>query len=299
MTMIPKSILAATDFSKTADRAADLARDLAQTFGAHLHILHAAILLEDHHLESHRKSQLDELLRSGDAARRKELEATYESAHGIDITPHLIRGMAPAEVIVETAGSLDCGLIVMGTHGRKGLSHLILGSVAGRVVRTSSRPVLTVRADAEVDADGLRSILVPHDFSEASNAALQQAAAWARVLGASITLLHVVEPVVYPEFYAVDVMSDATVERMIDRSREALDKSAAKLDGLEVETLVRRGHAAETIVDTAVPNRFDLVVMATRGLSGLEHVVLGSVAESVLRRCALPLLSIPIRSSDA
>ncbi len=294
----PQRILAATDFSETADRAADLARDLAHTFGAHLHLVHAAILLEDHHLESHRKSQLDELMRSGDEARRRELEESYESEHGIDITPHLIRGIAPGEVIVETAGSLDCDLIVMGTHGRKGLSYLILGSVAGRVVRTSRRPVLTVRADASIDPKGLRSILVPHDFSEASAAALRHAAAWARALDATITLLHVVEPVVYPEFYAVDVMSDRTMERMADRSLAALDTAAAELDGLEVKTLVDRGRAAERIVDNADPERFDLVVMATRGLSGLEHVVLGSVAESVLRRCTVPMLSIPHRPLD-
>lgn len=299
MNVIPKRVLVATDFSETADRAADLARDLAHTFGAHLHILHAVILLEDRHLESHRKSQLDELLSSGDAARRKELEASYESEHGVDITPHLVRGIAPGEVIVETAGSLDCDLIVMGTHGRRGLSHLILGSVAGRVVRTSRRPVLTVRADADIDARGLRSILVPHDFSESSSAALAHAAAWARALEAKVTLLHVVEPVVYPEFYAVDAISHANLERTAERAKTALDEVAGEMEGVEVETLVDRGRAAERIVDNADPDRFDLVVMATRGLSGLEHVVLGSVAESVLRRCAVPMLSIPHRPDEA
>lgn len=295
MSLIPRSILTATDFSETATKAVSLASDLSRRFGAHLHVLHAVILLEDHHLETHRRNQLDELLSSTDAARRKELEESYEAEHGIDITPHVVRGIAPAEVIVETAASLGSDLIVMGTHGRRGLSHLLLGSVAGRVVRTSPAPVLTIRGDASISSRGIRQILVPHDFSDASTTAVEQAAAWGEALGASITLLHVVEPVVYPEFYAVDVMSDQTMDRLIERSGKALEIAAASLPHASVTTLVDKGRAAERIVEIADPEQFDLVIMATRGLSGLEHVLLGSVAESVLRRSRVPLLSVPGR----
>jgi nucleotide-binding universal stress UspA family protein len=292
MHLIPKRILAATDFSETADSAVALAVDLARAFHAHLHLLHAAIILEDQHLESHRRTQLDELLTASDAARRRELEENYESQHGIDVTPHVVRGMAPSEVIVESANSFECDLIVMGTHGRRGLSHLILGSVAERVVRTSKKPVLTVRADAAVDTSGIRNILVPYDFSEASSGALQHARAWADAFDAELTLMHVVEPVVYPEFYAVDVVSDHTMERLIERSREALDKVAEDVADSRVTTRVDSGRAATKIVEAADPENFDFVIMATRGLTGLEHVLLGSVAETVLRQCRIPMLSV-------
>jgi nucleotide-binding universal stress UspA family protein len=294
MSHLPRKILTATDFSEAADQAGALARDLARRFEAHLHIVHVIVLLDNPHLDRDRRDELQELLASGDDARRRVLEEKYEEQHGVDITPHLIRGVVPDEVIVETAGTLGCDLIVMGTHGRRGISHLLLGSVAERVVRTTASPVLTVRAEAVINPQGIRRILVPHDFSEASSAAVLHAVTWAKALDAEITLLHVVEPVVYPEFYSVDVLSDDLMVRLVERSREALGKAAADLPAdLEVNLKVEVGRASDTINDNADPEFFDLVIMATRGLSGLEHVLLGSVAESVLRRCRVPMLAIP------
>ena len=113
-------------------------------------------------------------------------------------------------------------------------------------------------------------------------------------LDAEITLLHVVEPVVYPEFYSVDVLSDDLMERLVERSERALRTAADGLLGENtVRVVVEVGRAANTIVQTADPEQYDLVIMATRGLSGLEQVLLGSVAESVLRRCKVPMLAIP------
>jgi len=289
----PRNILAATDFSETAERAAALAGTLARRFSADLHLLHVVVLIEDSTLDAGGRDQLERLLVTGEEARRELLEKS-PGAHDPSVTPHLVRGIDPDEVIVETASNLGCELIVMGTHGRRGLSHFLLGSVAERVVRTSPAPVLSLRADAVVEPDGIAQILVPYDFSDASTEAVRQAAAWANALDAEITLLHVVEPVVYPEFYSVDVLPDDLMMRLTTRSEEALDKAAAELlEGRSCTTLVEVGRAADTIVNLADPERFDLVVMATRGLSGLEHVLLGSVAESVLRRSKVPMLTVP------
>jgi len=293
MNATPKNILAATDFSETAERAVTLAGGLARHFSAGLHLLHVAVLVEDSTLGEDGRNQLEQLLATGEDARRELLEKRTGD-NDVSVTPLVVRGISPDEVIVETASNLGCDLIVMGTHGRRGLSHLFLGSVAERVVRTSSTPVLTLRADAVVEPDGITQILVPYDFSDASAESVRQAAAWANTLDAEITLLHVVEPVVYPEFYSVDVLPDNLMMRLTTRSEEALDKVAAELlDGRACTTLVEVGRAAETIVNLADPERFDLVVMATRGLSGLEHVLLGSVAEAVLRRCRVPMLTVP------
>jgi len=294
MAVVPKTILAATDFSPTADNAARLARDLSRRFDAHLHMLHVVVILDDAHLEGEHRHQLEELMAGSDEARRTVMENDAEARTGVEITSHLVRSLAPGEAIVESAENLGCDLIVTGTHGRRGLSHLLLGSVAERVVRTSSVPVLTVRSDAAINPEGITRILVPHDFSEASATAIRYAADWARALGAEITLLHVVEPVVYPEFYSVDVLTDDLMERLKTRSKEALHKVAAGLaETVPTHTAVAVGRAADTITAYVDPAKFDIVVMATRGLSGLEHVLLGSVAESVLRRCRVPMLTIP------
>jgi len=294
MNVVPKTILAATDFSTTADRAAGFARDLSRRFDAHLRMLHVAVILDDVHLEQEHRRQLEELMAGTGEVRRAVMEDDAEARTGVEITSHLVRGLAPGETIVESAESLGCDLIVMGTHGRRGISHLLLGSVAERVVRTSSVPVLTVRSDAAINPEGITRILVPHDFSEASATAIRYAADWALALGAEITLLHVVEPVVYPEFYAVDVLPDDLMSRLKTRSEEALHKAAAGLaESVPTHTAVAVGRAADTITSYVDSENFDLVVMATRGLSGLEHILLGSVAESVLRRCHAPMLTIP------
>ena len=256
--------------------------------------MHVNVILEDPHLEERHRQQLEEVVATGDEARRRELENGPNGQPGLEVIPHMVRGLAPAEAIVETASNLESDLIVMGTHGRRGISHLLLGSVAERVVRTSAVPVLTVRADADIVLEGTPRILVPHDFSDASVNALGRAAAWATALDAEMTLLHVVEPVVYPEFYSVDVLSDDLMERLVTRSEKALRSVAEELPGnVKSSVMVEVGRAADTIVDQADPEHFDLVVMATRGLSGLEQILLGSVAESVLRRCQVPMLAVP------
>ena len=145
MTDMPQTILTATDFSKPAERACNLARDLSRRFQAQLHLLHVVVIFEDPHLEEDHLHRLEELVASGNDARLRDLENGSEVQPGLDVTPHMVRGLAPAEVIVETASNLGCELIVMGTHGRRGLPHLLLGSVAERVVRLSHCPVLVLR----------------------------------------------------------------------------------------------------------------------------------------------------------
>jgi nucleotide-binding universal stress UspA family protein len=294
MPSIPTTILAATDFSETAETAASLARDLASRFEARLHMLHVVVLLDDPHIEEAHRLQLEALVATADDSRRRELERDFGDRSDIEIVPHLVRGIAPAETIVDVAGDTGADLIVMGTTGRRGLSHLLLGSVAGQVVRSAASPVLTVRSDATIDPDGISRILVPHDFSDASIEAVRTAAAWARALGAEITLLHVVEPVVYPEFYSVDMASDNLMQQLVSRSHKALRSVSEELAGnIAVKTMVEVGRGADTIVRVADPDAYDLVVMATRGLSAIEHVLLGSVADAVLRRCRVPMLTIP------
>ena len=126
-----------------------------------------------------------------------------------------------------------------------------------------------------------------------SAAAVRVAGDWATVFDAEITLLHVVEPVVYPEFYAINVALGRrhdTAPRPRHRGpRRRRDGDPRRPTG---QHPVLIGRATDTIIAEARPENFDLVVMGTRGLTGLEQLVLGSVAEGVLRRCPVPLLTV-------
>lgn len=293
MAAIPQKILVATDFSSTADSAEKLAFQLARLLDAELHLVHVRVILEDPLMAEEKQLEMEHLMSSADVATREAFEQGRSGEPGITVKTHLVRSVSAAEAIVATASDLEIDLIVMGTHGRRGIKHLLLGSVAENVVRSVRIPVLTVRPGIDLPAHGPQRILVAHDFSERSAEAVRTARAWAEVFDAEITVLHVVEPVVYPEFYAINVPSDDVMTRLRDRATEALDDAADEIIGnLPVNTVVLIGRAADTIISEAQPGNYDLVVMGTRGLSGLEHLVLGSVAEAVLRRCPVPLLTV-------
>ncbi len=289
----PRRILVPTDFSPTAGVALDLARQLAVAFGAEVHLLHVRILLDDPNQEEELQAELERLMNRSDQRTRELLGRTRDTVTEVVVHPHLVRGIAPAESVVEAVGDLGCDLVVMGTHGRRGLKHLLMGSVAEEVTRTSPVPVLTVRSDSTAEPASPKRILVPLDFSETSMAAVTTAAVWARALHASVTLLHVVEPVVYPEFYAVDLMPEDVMDRIRERSAQALDRIAAEnLADIETSVRVAVGRAPEVILEEAGRGGHDLVILASRGLSPLEHLLLGSVADGVIRRSTAPVLTV-------
>lgn len=292
MVMTPRRILVATDFSETADRAQRAALALARAFEAELHVLHVRVLLDDPHLEAEHLAEIERLRASGDDQQRDALNS-YAGDAAVEVEVHLARGLDVAEVIRESASDLGCHLIAMGTHGRRGVGHMLLGSVAEKVIRTAPVPVMTVHRNSRLPEHGIRRILVAHDFSEQSSFAVQLAGAWARALGAEVTLIHVVEPVVYPEFYSIDLLPNEMMTRLRERSGEALEAAASELlsdVGHRIE--VATGKAAPSILSAADRDDVDLVVMGTRGLSAVENLLLGSVAESVMRKSPVPLLAV-------
>lgn len=152
------TILVPTDFSYASDAALGYARMLAARFGAALHLLH---VVDEPGSWSEVYAALPEIqLRlSADAAKRLEAMAACLPPP-VQATSAVVCG-APVPSIVKVAESKGADLIVMGTHGRRGMGHLLLGSVAERVVRLAPCPVLTVRehraaqhVEVRADADG-------------------------------------------------------------------------------------------------------------------------------------------------
>lgn len=296
MTATPCSIMVPTDFSPTAEHAISCARLLAEAFDAEIHLVHVRVLLEGQLPSAELRRQLERIDSQNEDHTLKILDRQAKEGR-TTVHPHLVRGLSIPESLVETRQELGCDLVVMGTHGRRGLRQWLLGSVAESLVRTADVPVVTVREKADPGSSPPQRLLVPHDFSERSGTALDVARVWAEALQASVTLLHVVEPVVYPEFYAVDVMPDEVLDRVERRSRDVMAQAAAvQLDGVDHTLEVVSGRAVDSIVDAADPSRHDLVIMGTRGLTGLEHVLLGSVAEGVVRRSRIPVMT--VRTGD-
>ncbi len=142
----------------------------------------------------------------------------------------------------------------------------------------------------------LHRILVPTDFSKSSDNALTYAVAFAEKFGASIHLLHVVQDLALfiPEAIMAAPPLAPPVEQFMAAAREALDRAIRGLNrpGLAVHPEVAEGVPAEEILRVARERDVDLVVMGTHGHTGLAHVLMGSIAEKVVRRAPCPVLTV-------
>lgn len=140
-----------------------------------------------------------------------------------------------------------------------------------------------------------KQILVPLDFSAPANAAVQLAADMAGRLHGSLTLLHVHDPLPYAlptdyEFYTPEQRGRLMAE--IEKALAAAKRSAQTAGALEVQTKCIAGNPSEQIAEFARAGNFDLIVMGTRGRRGIQHALLGSVAERVVRTAPCAVLTV-------
>lgn len=287
-----RTILVPTDFSADADLALERAIVWARASGGTLHLLHAyEIPLGT--IPPYGVAVPEALLLGvrDAAAHRLEAAAQRVRGAGVGVETHLATAPA-AGAISETARELGADLIVMGTRGHTGLKHVLLGSVAERTVRTAPCPVLTLKADAAIAAE-LRRILVPTDFSAHTEPALALAIELAKAHGATLHLLHAYElPASVAIAYGVAI-PPTVWEGVEEAAAQQLEETAQRVKqaGVEVTTHLVTGPAPDAIAEDATEHG-DLIVMATRGLTGLKHVLLGSVAERTLRIARCPVLTI-------
>jgi nucleotide-binding universal stress UspA family protein len=282
-----RRILWPTDFSAGAERAFPYAVALASWHEAELHVLNVQ---EPQSADAEgtapfplSQEALTHLLTDdGDPPQHVDLEA-------LSVVQEQREGGSPPETIVSYADEHDVDLIVAGTRGRRGLQRLLIGSVTEEVLRTASCPVLTVRDEDDIaPAWAVRNILVPIDFSDASLYALRHAKELALTHGAQITLLHVVEEVVYPSAYGIEP-ANLPGPQVIDRVEANLADLARTEIGYEhVEVQASLGYAPSTLLDYTEEHDVDLITIATHGRSGLERMLLGSVTERVVRRAPAP-----------
>lgn len=153
--------------------------------------------------------------------------------------------------------------------------------------KRSARSTRQGKADSRIT---LKNILVPVDFSPPSREALRWAYDLARLFGAQLTLLHVVEPHPYPDWGFGNVF--AREEKLRDVTRDNLEKLCAKTD-VPIESvheiLTRVGKPFHEIVEASRELEVDLIVIGTRGMTGFSHVLVGSTAERVMRHAHCPV----------
>lgn len=203
-------------------------------------------------------------------------------------------GKQAGEGIVKQAEGTGAAAIFIATHGRSGPKRWAMGSVAGDVVRAASCPVLVVRAggDAAASPSAVRRVLVPLDGSATSETALAEGVRVATALGATLDLMQAV-PFPWAVYgtaadgWATTDVDDLMVKGADDYLAQVQHRLPAALAS---ERHVLRGGPALGILDHAEKTGADLIVMGTHGRSGVSRLILGSVADQVVRAGTVPVL---------
>jgi nucleotide-binding universal stress UspA family protein len=286
-------ILVPTDFSPHAEHALDTAIALAKPGRAAIHLLHVfqlPVALPTPDSATIPLQFWDEIRRQGAAHLAKSRQKV--EAAGLSCETEMIEDV-PGFAVAPAAQRARADLIVMGSRGLSGLKHLVLGSVAERTVRAARCPVLTVKADDSV-AGRFATIVVPIDFSASSDAALAQAKSLCLENGpAHLVLVHAYYvPVELEQYLATrDTGLFDSISRTVTQDLEKL-LTRLKAEGVSAEYYAQPGRPESVIVELAREKRADLIAMGTHGRRGISHLLLGSVAEHVVRTAQCPVLTV-------
>lgn len=287
-----KRVLIPTDFSPFAEAALDQALFWARLFDAEIHLLHVIAL----HSATDPDASFPEL---GDLHDHLERFATgqlaklreRDGAEGLRLHTARIRAISAAPGIVSYAQEQEVDLIVMGTHGRRGVRRFLLGSVTEEVIRTAHCPILTIRGRSAGEVEPIRRILVPFDFSDEARSSLREAESLAETHGAKVDLLHVVAPPIAPGALAGVPLPTAPNDELLKQMQKSLRELAAESPmKAQIETHVLEGSPAWEICDLAQKADCDLIIQGSHGLSGMTRLLLGSVSEKVARLAGCPVL---------
>jgi nucleotide-binding universal stress UspA family protein len=285
------------DFSETVEVGLSLARSIATEYGAELLL---------HHVLNFPYPQMDRITPSFDLEtyyRDMETEATAsmeamvtEETRRYAPTRVLVTRGTPATEILDTARAENVDLIVIPTHGRKGLQHVLFGSTAEKVLRLAPVPVLTVHPGQPPQPFRPDRIVVATDFSPSADLALAEALALAKRYDARLTVVHVAtfwdsDPA--NPAWRFPALPEDHRQTILDVASERLARQARRAD-LQIDTRLLRGidPASQIVREATDEIDADLLVIGTHGHTGLAHVLLGSVAERIVRTAEIPVLTI-------
>ena len=288
------SILVAVDLSESSDEALRQAHERAEAAAGTLTVLYVVPNpMHSDPLFPHLDRKVESSMPARKRRLRTEVLERVEAVTGRDegaVEVVVEDGWAHV-VIVRQAEQRSVDLLVIGSHGSDGGTRFMLGDVAEKVVRHAHGPVLVARP-----RPGSGVILVATDFSDASLPAVAAAVEEARRTGARLSIMHTVD--LSPGLLAglelsTGVMAYGAPSVLPAELREAVDDmlsgALARL-GADGDRIVVEGQPAAAIVHTAAELRADLVVLGTVGRTGLPRLLLGSVAEAVVRNAPCSVL---------
>ena len=274
-----------TDGSDAADAALDLAISVADAHEATLHVLNVADTNQPSLARI--EGEVQDVL-EGAGKEIVDEAATKARSAGVDVTTAVVQG-GPSRTIREYVEDREVDLVVMGTRGQRTVERIILGSVTERVLRSSQVPVLVVPPDSDREYPP-EQVLVGTDGSDGSAAAVTESL---EICAARTSELHALS-VVESTLLGFDVRSSTLAEERERRDEDLLSsvRDQAAERGIDVETTIEEGDVVETLNDYVAEHGIDLVVVGTHGRTGIDHRLLGSVTENLMRSASVPVLSV-------
>jgi nucleotide-binding universal stress UspA family protein len=281
-----RNILFATDFSPASEAALPVARALAERFGSVLHIVHVLPAVPP---VAPMDSPVDLDLYEEAAEYQMAKMLLRQPLRGITYNVAIERGSLGCVLEKEIAARC-IDLLVLGTHGRSGLSKLVLGSVAEEIFRRATCPVLTIgpHVPPQIAEGRIKTILYASDFSSGAQRALPYAAGLARESQAQLKMLHVLSVAPVGSAEELERITNSFRQRLLDMLSPAVEMAC------KAEAIVLFGSAAEGILRGARECQADLIVMGANLLSrGLANVHLPwATAHRVVCEAGCPVLTV-------
>jgi len=266
-----EKLLLATDGSEFSEGAIREAINLAKTCSSKLYAISVAEVLD---IREFADDYPLVAVESREKALRQHLESVKEIAEKEGVVCEIIlgRGKEASKEIIDEAAKNNAELIIMGRHGRTGITRIMMGSVTAKVIGDAPCKVLVVPRFARIS---LEKILVPTDGSIFSDLAVREAISIAKRIGSSLIALSV---------YKRDAnfeLAEATI---------GIVKELADKEGVKIEALTLKGEPHEIIVDTVEKKKSGFMVIGSHGRSGMERLLMGSVTERVIGHAGCPIL---------
>jgi nucleotide-binding universal stress UspA family protein len=288
-------ILCPIDFSEYSEHALRYAMKMAKWYGASLQVLHVSPPIAP--------LTTSALAAAGHELIRNNLRAAVERWRepGVDVAAELLESADTAAMILRRAEALDVDLVVAGSHGRRGIRRMLLGSVVEPLLHRSGRPVLVIPAGLNLSRlerpAAFSHIICAIDFSTPSLTALEYALSVAEEANATLTLVNVIEmppelanPPQPPDFNIEQAYAAAEAERMA-KLRVLVPADAGEY--CTMETVVREGGASRQILRLADERQADLIVVGVHGRNALDLAVFGSSSKEIVTQAHCPVLVVP------
>ena len=283
-TFHPKLILCPTDFSEPATLALHYGKLLADCFNGRLVVLYADSFSPPPYFTSGQIEDLaKEIGRFKGAAYEHLTRYVKEQIGGSSEVEMAVAENQTVPAILLTAEEKKVDMIVMGTHGRSGFNRLMLGSITEKVLHETDRPVLTIREKKnfkKLSKDSIQQVLCPINYTEVALQALEHAVAISKCFGAELLVLHVIES------------RSSDVNEEVEHGRLCAWISDDIRSRCSLKEIVRRGDAAEQIIDAASSGGCDMIVMGAQHKAFHDTTVLGTTTVRVTRHAPCPVLTV-------